>query len=574
MARRTRSASQLLLCASLFALGACKDEPPTAPRAIPLRSSASLLAGGDPPPPPGTFSTTLSPTGSDQDVGPVTFGTLAANTWVEVRASGLLDQYYSTARTWPDSLKGQLKGQWDAGGHFDWNTYCQGNVSVWGTVGGSIVFCRWGSYIPVTDVWVDTVIMNGNVTAKWAKGPPTWSAYCDDPGNPCYTYTGSHAITVTPISQYLQLTATPSTIMSGDTVTFTASAPGKSFTVQEWIWQPDEPPISFAGTGSSGAQMTTSESTCGAGDVTCVRPILESGTMYVRASVGGYNEQAKAHVSVQPDLVRLQANRTSVKPGEEVKFTASTENGTSFTVQSWKWEGSSPPAIGQALTSAAGCGTQDECTIKVYETGTMTVTAVVSGASEPQDASASVSVIPCDSTGDPLLDSPEARKGLVDAMDASNPDSLPGTGARHEVPGIFYQRLDDGSYFFFPYPDPNATECHADLGPQPVPDGTTEAGTGHTHPSGTGDDVYGCGPIGGVQQAQRPGDGKPVPKAKPFGNGGGSDADWDMTAQGFPVYTLNKEGGLARLDPNTAPVDRKNNPNRWTRDGDSICFTR
>lgn len=296
--------------------------------------------------------------------------------------------------------------------------------------------------------------------------------------------------------------------------------------------------------------------------------------MYVRASVGGTVQQAKAHVSVQPDLLQLEANRSSVKPGEEVEFSASTENGTSFTVLSWSWEGSSPPTQGQALTSAAGCGTEDECAIKVYEAGTMTVTALVSGAGEPQDASALVAVIPCDSTGDPRLDSPEFRKGLIDAMNASNPDSAPGTGARHEVPGIFYQRLDDSSYFFVPYPDPNATECHADLGSHPVPAGTLEAGSGHTHPSATGDDVYGCGPIGGVPQAQTPNDGKPVPKAMPFGNGGGSNADWDVASQGFPVYTLKKEGGLARLDPNTSPADRASNPHRWKRDGDSICFTK
>jgi hypothetical protein len=186
-----------------------------------------LLTGGDPPNPPGTLTTTLSPTASWPAIDPFTFANIAQPTWVVVKASGLLDQYYSTAQTWPDSLKGQYKRPWDAGGSFDWNVYCQGNVTVYGSQGGSIQFCRWDRYIPVTAVWADTVVMKGDVYAKWAAGPPTWSSWCDGASHPpCYTYTGSFAITVTPVANKLTLTAMPSTILSGDTVTFTASAGG------------------------------------------------------------------------------------------------------------------------------------------------------------------------------------------------------------------------------------------------------------------------------------------------------------------------------------------------------------
>lgn len=150
MARCTRMVAPLLLSAWLLVLGACRDEVPTAPRAAPSQVQASLLlTGDDPPPPPGTFSTTLSPTASNQNVGPVTFGSFATNTRVEVKASGLLDQYYSDALTWREDLRGQFKTWWDAGGLFNYIVYCQGYVSVWSTQGGGKSFCRNGASIPL-----------------------------------------------------------------------------------------------------------------------------------------------------------------------------------------------------------------------------------------------------------------------------------------------------------------------------------------------------------------------------------------------------------------------------------------
>lgn len=309
MTRCTRVVSHFLLPLSawLLVLGACSDELPTAPRAAPSQSQSSLLlTADDPPAPPGTFSTTLSPTASNQDAGPVTFGTIATSTLVEVKASGLLDQYYGESPGWPEELRGEFKQQWDAGGTFNYLVYCKGYVSVWSTEGDSKQFCRYDASTPLTEVWIDTLVMEGELGTQWSKGPYTGSRYCDGTGEPaCYTYTGSFAITVTPVAGSLELTAVPSTVHSGDTVVFAASAGGASFTVQEWIWQPDEPPITFSsstgGAGSYGAQMTTSGSSCGAGDATCVRAITETGTMYVRATINGHIEQASARVVVMPD---------------------------------------------------------------------------------------------------------------------------------------------------------------------------------------------------------------------------------------------------------------------------------
>lgn len=409
MMRCTRVVTPLLLTAWLLVLGACGDEAPTVPRAAPNRARPSLLLTDDAPPdPPGTLRTSLSPAASNQPISPYTFGNLPQATLVEVKASGLLDQNYSMASGWPDSLKGQFKRKWDAGGSFDWNAYCKANVTAYASQAGYIEFCRWDQYIPVTSVWLDTLVMKGDVYAKWAAGPPTWSSWCDGASNPpCYTYTGSFAITVTPAANKLTLAAMPSTISSGDTVTFTASAGGASFSVQEWIWQPDEPP----GTSNTGS--------CTIGVTQCDAAINESGTMYVRATVGGYVEQAHTTVTVEPPDLSLSADRTEIQEGDTVVFTGHIiPESAPYEVVGWSWQpdgiitaavtpmrgnvtavltDSTPPGdstetdtlqtiddsdldVPDERPATNSCThTELECTMTIYSSGTVTLTAYVAG---------------------------------------------------------------------------------------------------------------------------------------------------------------------------------------------------
>jgi hypothetical protein len=457
---------------------------------------------------------------------------------------------------WREDLRGQFKQWWDAGGTFNYIVYCQGYVSVWSTEAGGKSFCRNGLSIPLTAVWVDTVVMRGQVTTKWYRGPATWAA-CDGTGQlPCYTYTGSFAITVTPVASTLELTAVPSTVLAGDSVTFTASAGGASFTVQEWTWQPDEPPGS-----SSAGSCTAGVSQCGA-------IIQESGTMYVRASVGGTVEQAKAHVSVQPDLVRLDANRSSVKPGEKVEFSASTENGTSFTISRWAWDASSLPPNGKPLTSVAACSSKHDCTIEVYESGTMTVTATVSGATAPQDASASVTVTSCDSLGDPRLDNPAIRKKMADALKQSMKD-------KHELGGHFYKNPTTGEYKLILIPWTGSDVCEVDMSVYPpadsIPPGfVLDPADFHTHPF-----LQGTTPPSNCNPSNLPagvkgriGDGP----SEYFYADGTLGGDWPYAAgAGHAGYLLDANGHIHRWNhSDNDPL--QDDETIWDRDGDSICF--
>jgi hypothetical protein len=174
---------------------------------------------------------------------------------------------------------------------------------------------------------------------------------------------------------------------------------------------------------------------------------------------------------------------------------------------------------------------------------------------------------PCDSTGDPILDAPNIVPSLVNALKQSNPDATPGTGAKKEQAGAIFRR-PDGTYFTFAAVDPNATECHVSLNTiSPTPPasepGAMLVAVYHTHPSGTNEKTYGCNPIEGKPQAQTLNDGLPVPRAAPNAQGGGSPGDWQAANQGFPHYTINKDGFLWRLDPNVPDQDRRKNPNKW-----------
>lgn len=96
----------------------------------------------------------------------------------------------------------------------------------------------------------------------------------------------------------LTLGASPSEVVTGGSVTFTASAGSLPLTVHEWIWRPDAgaPPLAMVMSnggapvtrvpGSSGRASQTSAASCQAGQSTCAIPVYEPGVMWVRATVG------------------------------------------------------------------------------------------------------------------------------------------------------------------------------------------------------------------------------------------------------------------------------------------------
>jgi len=167
------------------------------------------------------------------------------------------------------------------------------------------------------------------------------------------------------------------------------------------------------------------------------------------------------------------------------------------------------------------------------------------------------------------MDNPAIRQAFEDAMVASNPDSIPGTGKRKETGGIIW-RMPDGSLRATLVNDPNATECRVKPFTQmdsvkPDPQAIAIASY-HTHPQYDGEDIYGCAPTPtGQQLAQTLGDNRFVPWATPNdpNAGGGSGGDWGSTGSEHPAYVITKDNYVYRLDPNVPVADRKKNKNKF-----------
>lgn len=119
-------------------------------------------------------------------------------------------------------------------------------------------------------------------TARVFRYPGTTS--CGDPA-PCFTYTGSQSITVTPVQGNLVVTATPNEMTSSTWVAFNAmntnGIPRAHWAVTEWRWMPE---------GGSPAVV------CTWNDTTCAWPITQSGTMQVTGVVNGVTRVATVYV--------------------------------------------------------------------------------------------------------------------------------------------------------------------------------------------------------------------------------------------------------------------------------------
>ena len=170
---------------------------------------------------------------------------------------------------------------------------------------------------------------------------------------------------------------------------------------------------------------------------------------------------------------------------------------------------------------------------------------------------------PCPPTGNAFLDSPDIRKGLLDLLAASRPNPN-GTGKK-ELGDYIYQN-SDGSYGLLPINDPNATDCAFTVpgGTPTLPDGAILVGVVHTHPSKGGERVTGCrGQLPGeIRWASRD------PKA-----GGGSPQDWaSADDSGAPMWVMDLDGRIFRLDPNVPPSKWSSNPNRWLMSSKSDCI--
>lgn len=161
---------------------------------------------------------------------------------------------------------------------------------------------------------------------------------------------------------------------------------------------------------------------------------------------------------------------------------------------------------------------------------------------------------------DPIVESAEVRKGMVDALNASGREPF-----GHEVAGVIYRR-PDGSYFTATLPDPTATTCTHAPTPYPAPahpDGIPVA-VFHTHPHDDPEIMpsnSNCPKTSMLQWMNNV-----VVTFHPLRNGGGSvPDDWDQTRLDLPMYTITiAKNRIFRLEPSLAPNQRSKTPYKWT----------
>lgn len=408
-----------------------------------------------------------------------------------------------------------------------------------------------------------------------------------------YTMAGSQSLTAALVDP-LVVHGTPTTIHPGDSVTFTANLVASIYkNGNTWTWVAGE-------VGNEQQDDITTDPPSGGVLVgcnasPCVYAPSQSGRMYVQSTdyyghpMRGSSEyiainSGKFRVTADPSYVTsggIMASRVRASirasesgSGSTVTFQASTDDQSSLAIQSWSYQ---PDSSTQGASSP--CSPADNpCVTDVEQSGTMFVTATIDGKQEL--ASAHVTVGPCPTTGDSVLDSPGVIDSLKAALLRSHPEATPGTGMMTELGGVVWRRRN-GTFFLTSLTPLSTTECGITLPgapyvPPPSETGSTVIANWHTHPSHDSTDVYGCPPNNGVVRAQHLGDGHPVPLAAPRSNGGGSDDDWDGTdANAAPNYVIDSDGDIWRLDPGTAPSDRKNNSNHWTWNHDSAgCAVR
>jgi hypothetical protein len=271
-AQVTRCIVVLTLVAAA-ALAGCRDQPVAGPRTHsiqpPLQPTKPSFDLGDP-------QTVTVPVASSDGSGSVYMTTRYSQAiYATVTFSGLITQQqnyvpHNSLQYGPAGLQGACQGllriDFDSGGG-----------SWWPSTG-----CTPGSQI--TSSWTTQIGVKGLGHVSRGAGPTA----CDS-APPCYTYSGTQTVSITPATVGLAETVNQSIANPGTTLAFTASPTGylPSHTywgITEWRWIPD--------VGSQSVQCV------GWGDV-CYYAPSGSGTMQVTGTMNGVVRTASVRVIVQ-----------------------------------------------------------------------------------------------------------------------------------------------------------------------------------------------------------------------------------------------------------------------------------
>lgn len=227
-------------------------------------------------------------------------------------------------------------------------------------------------------------------------------------GTPCYhAVSGQQTVSIHPWHDRMALSASPSEVTEGDSVTFTASTGLFSVVsgTQRWSWVPHE---RFVANIPVADPPDTKTGTCANGVAVCKIPVHRTGIMYLKAGLvpGARTEQAPARVVVKPlKLVASSRPRALGLMPDSVTVKVSTIPERDFNSL-----GISGGLVGGSPGTVACNASSGECRLQVQAPATLTVTATTTTGVE-LTTTVSIDTMPCP-TGDPLLDSKEFRLAI------------------------------------------------------------------------------------------------------------------------------------------------------------------
>ena len=427
--------------------------------------------------------------------------------------------------------------------------------------------------------------------------------WCDTYTNPpCYTFSGSYLISVSAPAATFTAVSDSSTYGSGSTAEIfmtrsplTVAGLSTPLQVDSALWQ------AAADSLGGDAADTVPLNACSnyrwvSTDYACDHAVKGSGTMTIIGHANGYRVTRQVGIAVRDPALTLSADPSATAPGDTVWFTPRWSDGAPVVVSSWKWL---PDTLPNLISQDGGDCTAAEvvCKKPIRQTGWMYVTATRNGKQRTAHARVTMlckAAFPDPTVNDPVLDNGAIRKAFMNLLNKSGPNLDPGDGIadgdsvgnKREHGGYLFRRTD-GSIYFVEDTTAFATECTIHLGTgdqyKQNPSDSLIAIV-HTHPTKSGDDVYGCPPQAaggaGSSNQQLLSRGKwdnsritPQKRSDRSTGGGSLWGDWITVYATTDGYVVNADGEVWKLPKYLLFSEQSGNNlvTKYTGNSNSAC---
>ena len=206
-----------------------------------------------------------------------------------------------------------------------------------------------------------------NISRAWRYGE-----ICSAPNNGrvyCETLSGAHTLRIERVPAVLSATASETTILQGDSITFSWKVTPEY--IDQAGWSRLTIPVELSGWTYTMPGVATP---LFCNYKTCKLKPTASGVLKIGGHVNGTAQSIDIPIKVLKDSLIVRGSQL-VTRGSRGSWTASTARGTNFSVSGWQWAADS----GIARTNVTECTTNKSCAADVFEAGTITVSGTIDG---------------------------------------------------------------------------------------------------------------------------------------------------------------------------------------------------